>query len=412
MRNSLLKLLQILILVPFLAGCLKDKMTRTYTILTPVYQSRQEVLANIKADEPKLLQSPGKIYIYGKYLFVNEVNKGVHIFDNSNTLAPKAVAFINIPGNIDIAVKGTTLYADMYTDLLSIDITDPLAAKLKDTVGLVFPERQYTGRFQPDREKVIVDWIKKDTTVSNAESELRESCITCVFLADAGTKNGSQVPGIGGSMARFAIVNNYLYTVNTSSLGVFDIAVPAEPKSMGNHYIGWNIETIYPFKNKLFIGSSNGMFIYDISSPAAPSPEGSFSHARACDPVVADDSYAFVTLRTGTFCTGTSNQLDVVNVTNVNNPLLVKTYPLTNPHGLAKDENLLFICDGSAGLKVYDASNVNGLKLIKHIMGLETYDAIAWNNLLLVVASNGIYQFDYSDPANMKLLSTLAVSRK
>ena len=91
-----------LLLLPFtlcfiLQGCLKDKLTKTYTILTPVYKEKSEVYANIKSNAPRSVESPGKIFIYGNYIFLNEVDKGVHIIDNSNPASPVMKAFINIP---------------------------------------------------------------------------------------------------------------------------------------------------------------------------------------------------------------------------------------------------------------------------------------------------------------------------
>jgi hypothetical protein len=152
------------------------------------------------------------------------------------------------------------------------------------------------------------------------------------------------------------------------------------------------------------------MFIYDISNPQQPKPEGMFTHATACDPVVADDNYAFVTLRSGTRCDGTTDQLDVIDIKNVTAPKLIKTYTMTNPFGLALDENLLFVCDGKAGLKVYDRSEPEKLALLQHIVGMETYDAIAWNKRLLVVAKNGLYQYDYTQPKQLRLLSKLGIN--
>src|SRR4051812_32387363 len=85
-------------LVFFLQGCLKDKATHTYTILRPVYQTKEVVKANIKSNGPKAIESPGKLFIYGNYFFLNEPDKGVHIIDNSNPSNPIVKAFIDIPG--------------------------------------------------------------------------------------------------------------------------------------------------------------------------------------------------------------------------------------------------------------------------------------------------------------------------
>jgi len=137
---------------------------------------------------------------------------------------------------------------------------------------------------------------------------------------------------------------------------------------------------------------------------------GQFSHARVCDPVIADYNYAHVTLRSGNTCVGFTNQLDIVSLQG-STPTLFKTYSMTNPYGLSKDGNTLFICDGRDGLKVYNASNVSNLQLIKQIQGFETYDVIAFNNHALVVAKDGIYQYDYSDLNNITLQSKMTVSR-
>src|SRR5690242_9093510 len=111
MMKKILYLLPLLFCFCF-SACLKDKMTRTYSILTPVYKQKAEVYANIKSNAPQVVHSPGKLFVYGNYIFLNEVDKGVHIIDNSDPAHPVMKAFINIPGNIDIAVKGNTLYAD------------------------------------------------------------------------------------------------------------------------------------------------------------------------------------------------------------------------------------------------------------------------------------------------------------
>ena len=82
---------------------------------------------------------------------------------------------------------------------------------------------------------------------------------------------------------------------------------------------------------------------------------------------------------------------------------------MQNPHGLAKDGNTLIICDGAAGLKFYDAANVNNLVLQKTINGFETYDVIAINGWALVVAKDGLYQYYYTAGGTVTQLSKLSV---
>ncbi|HEX7903259.1 MAG TPA: hypothetical protein VF487_05230 [Chitinophagaceae bacterium] len=403
----------VLLTTVFLSSCLKDKLTKTYTVLEPVYRTKTEVLADIKSSAARTITDPGKLYYYGNYIFLNEINKGVHIIDNADPARPVIKAFINIPGNLDIAVKGNMLYADLFTDMVTVDITDPLNARLVKVIPAIFPERQYGNGFTADNSKVIVDWIEKKITVAvDNVDDVRPPCASCmVFFSNSQGSTASTKSGAGGSMARFAVVNNYMYAVNASSIIVVDVTAADQPIRKGTYSAGWNIETIYPFRDKLFLGSSSGMFIYSIANPAVPAREGMAAHFRACDPVVADDNYAFVTLRSGNFCQGTNNQLDIVNVQNVMSPTIIKTYPMTNPFGLAKDGHLLFICDGKDGLKVYDATDVQSLRLIKRIGNMETYDVIAGNNKLILVAKNGLYQYDYSDANNIRQLSKISVNR-
>ncbi len=413
----------VILMLIFGSSCIKDKCTRTYTYLQPVYRTTDEVRANIKSNAPVEIQRTGKIYLKDQFIFMNEPDKGIHIIDNGDPYTPKNVAFIDIPGNIDLAVKGNILYADSYTDLVAIDISNPLQVKLKNVTEGVFPHRQYWGGFVADTGRVITTWEARDTVVvadcgtegvfgilGRKDMLLVNGCANCSndwsFALNSSNSPGSQA-GIGGSMARFTLVNNNLYTVSHSSLSVFNVTNAEEPLFKKDISIGWDIETIYPFKDKLFIGSMSGMYIFNISNPDEPVQTGTFTHVRSCDPVVADDNYAYVTLRNGSMCNGFVNQLDVVDVKNVAAPFLLKSYPFTNPHGLSKDGNLLLICDGKDGLKINDVSNPNDIKLLSRVEMSETFDVIAWRGLALVVATDGLYQYEYSDPSAPKLISKI-----
>lgn len=403
------------------SSCVKDSCghTYSYTWFEPIYKTTAEVRANLKSSPARSVAAPGKLFILGNYIFLNEINKGVHIINNSNPAAPVNVAFIDIPGNIDIAVKGNILYADLYTDLVALDITDPLNVLKTKIVDNVFPDRFYRG-FTADTSKLIYDWIRHDTTVTdNCSAGAWQNGGDVVFMSTSelasASANKSVVnnspTGIAGSMARFALMNNNLYTVGQSQLKVIDITDAKNPVPGNTVNLPWGVETIYPFKNNLFIGSNSGMFIFNVSDPKNPQQSGTFNHARVCDPVIAEDKYAFVTLRDGSQCQGFLNELDVLDISNLSAPVLVKKFDMTNPHGLSKDGNLLFVCDGRDGLKVYDATDVTNIKLLKQVGNFETYDVIAYNGVALVVAKDGLYQFGYTNINNISQLSKISVTR-
>jgi hypothetical protein len=410
-----LQLMVTVILSTFLSNCDKEKTTQTYTWYTANYKSLTEVRANMKSSPSQALKNPGKIYIYGNYIFLNETDEGIHIIDNSKPAAPKNLAFIPIPGNVDLAVTGNTLYADSYSDLVTFDISNPLAVVAKKFNNNAFPHRNTyysyygTPSTNTDSIKVVVSYTRHDTTI--AYEPYRGGPIYFDgMLASSSFSTAPGKSGVGGSMARFTLMNNYMYTVSYQELFTFDISTPQDPQFVKKSVIdNQMIETIYPFKNKLFIGSTAGMYIYDVSTPGNPIKQGQFTHVRSCDPVVADDNTAWVTLRSGTNCGGTTNRLEAVNITDITKPSLINTYNLTNPFGLSKEGNVLFICDGKDGVKVFDAAEPGNVKLLKHITGMETYDVIAWNNKALVVAKDGLYQFDYSNLNNIRLLSKIGL---
>jgi len=214
-------------------------------------------------------------------------------------------------------------------------------------------------------------------------------------------------------MARFAIKGNALYAINNGrELKTFDIGT-TQIKKVDSISTFWNIETLFVYDNKLFIGSNNGMFIYDIRDSKHPIYISQYDHVTSCDPVVVSGNYAFVTLRSGTNCRNIINELNVVSLIDIQNPVLVKAYNMYNPHGLGIDNNLLFICDGSAGLKIFDATDVYSIdqNLITQFSDIQTFDVIPFDDILIMTGKEGIYQYDYSDVQNIKEISHIPISQ-
>lgn len=421
--KALLSVLIILLAVMIIAGCCSTDVVEYDTqIWTPVYKNLDEIRSGVKTTSSRDLKNPGKIYFYGNYILINEQKTGIHIFDNFDPSTPKNISFIEIPGNGDLAVRNNILYADSYLDLVAIDISNPTNSQVVKRINDIFPQMMEVmawGRPTDMSEGgLIVDYVQKDTVLRYYYNSCHENPTMmggidiAIDIADGSRESkgsSGNKTGIGGSMARFTIYDNYLYAVDYSDMQVFDITQPNNPKAWSKVNIGWEIETIYPFKNKLFVGSTTGMYIYDVTKPWNPTYVSEFRHIRACDPVVANDDYAYVTLRSGNRCVGTSNQLDIIDIRDIFNPKLVKTYPMQEPAGLGLDGTTLFICDGPAGLKVFDVADATDIKLLDWQSDIKTYDVIPLGKSLLMIGSDGLFQYDYTDPTNLKLLSKIPI---
>ena len=394
-------------------GC-SNTQTRTYTRWTPVYIPMDDFRSSVKSDSPLPLRNPGKIYVKGNYLFINEKEKGIHIFDNSNPADPINMAFITIPGNADLAVKDNILYADSYIDFIAFNISDVANIKVIKRINAIFPNNLVQHGVRMDTTKgMAIDW-KEETVTEEYDNTnpvfFNESGVVGVqSMSDAASGGNTSSNGRGGSMARFTIYDKTLYAVSTSDLQMFAIDNPANPLVWAKMNLGWDIETIFPYQDKLFIGSQTGMFIYDNKNQRNPVQLSRFNHARSCDPVVVQGDYAYVTLRAGSRCGGGQNQLDILDIKDVTKPVLLKSYAMQEPYGLGIDGPTLFICDGIAGLKVFNATDYKDLKVTSFLSSFRTYDIIPLGKNAIIVGPDGLYQYDYSNPSDMKLVSTIPI---
>ena len=386
-----------------------------YLVAKPLKMSKADFKKAIDVIAPIPMDESGKIYVYGDYIFVNEKYEGVHVVDNSDPKAPQKIAFIKIPGNVDVSVKGNYLYADSITDLIVLDISDinniktvnRLENVLRDNVIFPFEVDIYEWQDIDYENDIVIGWetVKERRLIEEVQVDFSREFD--VMLSNAA--QNSAPTGQGGSLARFKIVNDYLYAVDSHNINVFNIEDLENPKDLDDVYAGFDIETIFNRGDQLFLGSMRGMYIYDISSPATPSLISEFEHGTACDPVVVDGDYAYVTLRGGNMCGATESGLFIVDISDITNPELVKTYPMDGPYGLGVKDEKLFVCDGASGLKVYDKSNVQDLVQLNHFKDIDTFDVIPMEDNLLMIGEEVLYQYEYLEN-KIKLISTFKLN--
>jgi hypothetical protein len=284
--------------------------------------------------------------------------------------------------------------------------------------------------------------------VAAAAAALFVACAKDGGNAPVSSDGGGGGEGQGGSMARFTIVGDYLYTVNSKTLTVLSVADPAQPTNLTDLDIGsWDIETIYPMsrdgKNYLFIGSRSAMYIYDITNPEFPQQLPATGHFVSNDPVVAYGNAAFVTLSAIVNSNGTTSgrdALQIYDISNITNARLMRTVnDVRRPRGLAVDgpAGMLFVCE-NRGVSAWEYTyhpavddtpssvDIGGLYRsgqIPAVSSIDAYDCIVLDGYtnggtgrLLVVGADGLYQLGYDrggrDGDGFTLISKIDLRRE
>lgn len=403
-------------------GSCKDKIRQEYVANVPVYTDYETFRATGGFESARSITQKGNIYIKDDFLFMVEPDKGIHFINNSNPAAPVQTGFLNVWGATGMAIKGDFLYVNSFIDLVVYDISSKANPVLVERMEDIFPtalpisDKNYPFKVIDKNLGVVTSWtqekVSEDITNNNPSWV---NCFGCEFETftdgGVGSTDGTGSISISGSITLFTILGDYLYVIEEGNfLHPIEITVPDAPVAHDLVQVWAGVETLFPYEDYLFMGTPSGIIIFGTTDPKNPNYLSSLDHARGCDPVVVKDDFAYVTVRSGGPCGGDVDQLDVIDVTNMSNPVLLKSFEMHNPHGLGIDGNTLFICDGDAGLKVFNATDplTVGDHLNQQFKNIQATDIIPFNNLAIVIGDDGIYQYDYSNPSEMILLSKIS----
>ncbi|MFC2086557.1 hypothetical protein ACFLSA_00110 [Bacteroidota bacterium] len=166
------KYILLLLITGLLLGYSPDDYYYNPSNYRAIIMKRSELDKGIFADSPRNIVNTGKIYYKDSLIFLGERFKGFHVIDNHDPSNPVNVGFISIPGSIDISIKGTYLYTDNATDLISIDISEfPNSVAITKRIEKIFPEPTppdlnfipyIFSKDKRPRNTVIVNWVKED----------------------------------------------------------------------------------------------------------------------------------------------------------------------------------------------------------------------------------------------------------
>jgi len=408
------KFIVIAFILSFFSSCNnEDDNSEMAKFAVPEIKSLATIRSSINVTSAQATNADGKVYVAENLLFYVAQESGIHIFDNSNPISPQNTAFINLEGVHDIAVKGNFLYADNFIDLVVFDLSNLSNITVIQTVENAFdfypsyPEGAefYAFDVNPTANEIIVGYRIENRSRPQGEDLIFANDALAVFESSAA---GSV--GIGGSYAKFQINNNALYAVESYELNVFNISDPTQAFFDKAVYMtewlgGGQFETLFKQKEFLFVGATNGMYIVNALDEFNPYFVSSFSHATACDPVVVFANTAYITVRGGSTCGAIEDQVNVIDITNIENPTLISTYLLSDPRGLGIKDNVLYVC-AAGNLNVFNATNSAKLTL-QNTYSDGVQDVIALNSHLIAVGNNKIIQYNYGENHSLEQISVV-----
>ena len=221
----------------------------------------------------------------------------------------------------------------------------------------------------------------------------------------------SSTTGKSGSLSRFAIKDNLMYAIDANYLRVFDISNSDHPALVESTEVDYGLETIFIYGNYIYLGAVDGVYVIDINNPTAPHQLQKMEHHVSCDPVVVQNDFAYSTQRVSATGCGdhwTQSELAVYDVSNINESVLKNEIVMNEPFGLAVEGTWLYVCDN--GIVVFDITDPSS-PVQKDIVPVTDAHDIVLNYPYMLVATGSAFQlYNYSDPMNIRFVSTLALN--
>lgn len=214
--------------------------------------------------------------------------------------------------------------------------------------------------------------------------------------------------GKGGSLTRFTIINNQLFVLDESSVRLYNIADDGSFNLHQELNVGSNLETISYNGEYIFIGSSSAVHFLELGPGDQINFLSSYRHITACDPVVGIEGIAYSTLRSSGCRFNNEEVLDVIDYSDVFNPILIRSYSTFSPLGLAVNNDFLFVCENN-GMTVYDRSNPRQLEKLDfmNIPNDVPIDLIVNGSQIIIRSEQGMYNASVNESGELAYLGSL-----
>ncbi len=333
-----------------------------------------------KRSEQQYFSDIQNVYLYDSLFFISDIYSGIHIYSVNDPSSPELKGTIPLDGNSGLAVKDSIIYTNSYSTLLALKLNSDFSF---DTVAVIW-----------EGSNSIDDDLPMD------EHHGFFGCGGKTLVTADGT-------GTGGSYAIFAVIDSFLYYIDYSSLITLDISDPDTLIELSRVTIDWTIETLFSTNDYLYVGGRGGMYVLDRVNPAHPKKVCTLEHFEAYDPVVVQDTVAYVTLRAGNWGGTAKDVLLVVSVADPSNAYILDEISTFTPYGLSIQDSLLFVSNGYNGFSLFNVENPIAVSRIKYWDTPNTKDFIWIDSILYTMCFTEVRIYNVEDQLAPVLLGTI-----
>lgn len=218
---------------------------------------------------------------------------------------------------------------------------------------------------------------------------------------------GDGITGVAGSTSRFIVKNGYLYIATDTRLKVIAINAKDGGEEVASVASPEDLETLFSYGDYLFLGGSGSVQVYSIQDPASPNYLTRYYHQTGCDPVIATQNFAYLTIRDGATCSNRGgNMLITLDISDINDPVATDTIDMIRPRGLAMFDGSLYVGEGIYGLKKFDLTVPHHPALDTFYQEIPTNDLIGLESQLIITANDGVSQYELEENM-LNLISTI-----
>ncbi|MGL1901517.1 MAG: hypothetical protein OCC49_05245 [Fibrobacterales bacterium] len=394
-----------------------DLKSNEYIRNSEVYTPYLEYLALIKNVPAVTPNNLGYTLIHGKWKLVNEVNEGIHVYDNTDSQNSIYTTFISIPGNNDFVIKNNILLANSYEVLLAIDFTTPTAVTLLKDIPEILISEDYKGEMVVSKERgLVTEMIEVKTTEVYCRNGLRyannnessygreENSSDDYYYAMSNNSMTSESTwpyyDTSADVNNFVLGDDYLYVLKQGVLVTIDVEDETSPKYLSQNEVNkWSITSINNSNGVLFLAGDREIQLVDISKPSNPRIRDPLIGITRCDEIIAVEDYIYAGRTRNKNCDNRENSLLIVNISDKSEPVIEEVYSMGGPSDIEIVDGYLYVCDGRAGFKIYAVEGAE-LDLIAQIDSIVVETVSIAGLVATLSGEGGVYTYDLSDVNN------------